>query len=83
MTKPGGREKSADRIRALCTGKCEKAGKESSDIRFSGIYTLLFQEQERQVQGEEENQQEENGEEMQGNVQDDTGNEKLAIKRNY
>lgn len=56
MTKPGGREKSADRIRALCTGKCEKAWKEGSDIRFPGIYTLLFQKQEWQIQGEEENQ---------------------------
>ena len=45
-----------DRVRTLCKRKIQKSRNETRHFYFPGFYTLLFQNQEWQIQSEEENQ---------------------------
>lgn len=60
-----------------------KRKEESQTLLRSWFYTLLFQKQERKVQGEEENQQEEVCEEMQGSTQGNSQNADTATFADY
>lgn len=53
-------------------------GEKAGHFYVSGLNTLLFQKQERKVQGEEENQQKEVCEEVQGSAQRDSKNANTA-----
>ena len=56
---------------------------ETGNFYIPGLYTLLFQKQERKVQGEEENQQEEVCKEMQGSAQSDCKDADTAAFADY
>ena len=61
---------------------CQK-GQKTADIYILGVYTLLFPWEEREIPGEEENQQEEVCKEMQGGSPDNPGHEDTTVSGHH
>lgn len=66
-------------MQSSAAGRRGKAG----NIHISGLYTLLFEKQERKIPREEENQQEEICKEVPRNPQADKEHEREKNKRNH